>query len=94
MGKSYDGAKSPLDHLLGAVGTTREAVDFLTNPGFGKENGSENPEQMFRVGGVNELLNANGHLRTASSAKNMKSGSSSSLLSADGQADIMLHPRT
>ena len=94
VGKLYDGAKTLLDHLLGAVGTTGEAVDFLTNPGFGKENGSANPEQMFGVGGVNELLNANGRLCTASSAKNMKPGSSSSLLCADGQADIMLHPST
>ena len=49
---------------------------------------------MFGVGGQNELLNANGRLCTASSAKNMKPGSSSSLLSVDGQADIVLHPRT
>ena len=59
VGKSYDGAKTPLDHLLGAVGTTGEAVDFLTNAVFGKENGSANPEQMFVVGGVNVLLNIN-----------------------------------
>ena len=29
--KSYDGAKTPLDHLSGAAGRTGEAVDFLTN---------------------------------------------------------------
>ena len=94
MGKSYDGAKTLLDHLLGVAVTTGEAVDFLTNPDFGKENGSVNPEQMFGVGGVNELLNANGCLCTASNAKNMKLGSSLSLLSADGLANIMLHPWT
>ena len=37
VGKSYDGAKTPLDHLLGAMGTTEEAVDFLTNPGLVKK---------------------------------------------------------
>ena len=72
--------------------TTGEAVDFLTNPGFRKENGSVNPEQMFGVGGVNELLNANRCLCTALSVKDMKPGSSSFLLGADGQTDIMLHP--